>query len=192
MFMPCDPGAFLLFYSNIPQEPALMFYSSNEIAYEKVHRRILLGPIPQSAGSNVLAHAATSGLITSGWLLFVCLSTAAEAFPDTGNQGPGGRLDVMTLNISGSFFWGGRPWCRTQETYTLWQCTTDAHCIFRDIGLSGRDTLALMRLTWSHIIHVQRQHLPQVLWTPFFIPGSLNLLCGSSCLVYLCPHDQER
>lgn len=118
MFMPCDPGAFLLFYSNIPQEPALMFYSSNEIAYEKVHRRILLGPIPQSAGSNVLAHAATSGLITSGWLLFVCLSTAAEAFPDTGNQGPGGRLDVMTLNISGSFFWGGRPWCRTQERHT--------------------------------------------------------------------------
>lgn len=104
--MPCDLGAFLLFYSNIPQQPSLMFYSSNEIAYEKVHHRILLGPIHQSAGSNVLAHAATSGLITSGWLLFVCLSTAA-AFPDTRNQRPGGRLDVMTLKISGSFFWGG-------------------------------------------------------------------------------------
>lgn len=84
-----------------------MFYSSNEIAYEKVRHRILLVPIHQPAGSNVLAHAATSGLIMSGWLLFVCLSTAAEAFRDTGNHGPGGRLDVMTLKIGGGFF-GGR------------------------------------------------------------------------------------
>lgn len=92
LFMSRDPGAFWLFYSNIPQQPALMFYSSNEIAYEKVHHRILLSPIHQPAGSDVLARATTSGLIMSGCLLFVCPSTAAEAFPDTGNRSLAGGL----------------------------------------------------------------------------------------------------
>lgn len=132
LFMCCDPWAFRLFYSNIPQQPALMFYSSNEIAYEKVHHHILLTPIHQPAGSDVLAHAATSGLIMSGCLLFVCLSTAAEAFLDTGNRGLVGGLDAMTLKSRGSFFRGGRPWCKNQERHTgCDKAGLDTHCVLQ-------------------------------------------------------------
>lgn len=47
-------------------------------ANEKVHLCVLLVPIHQTAGRDVLAHASVSGLIMSPRLLFVSLSTAAK------------------------------------------------------------------------------------------------------------------
>lgn len=159
LFMPCDPWAFRLFYSNIPQQPALMFYSSNEIAYEKVHHRILLTPIHQPAGSDVLAHATTSGLIMTGCLLFVCLSTAAEAFLDTGNRWWGGA-GCDDIKDPWKLFRGGWPWCKNQ--------VVTRHTEY---------TLGTSEMAGPYLLQMFRAHLS-------FITGSINLLRGSFCVCH--------
>lgn len=139
LFTPCDPGAFPLFYSNIPQQPALMFYSSNEIAYEKVHRRVLLTAIHQPAGSEALAHATTSGLIISGALLFVFSQRGCRNVPWRWESQPRREAWWDDIKDQWKLFQGCWSWCRnSEEAHTLWQGTLNTHtAFFRDAWLRG-------------------------------------------------------
>lgn len=92
-----------------------------------------------------------------------CLSAAAEAFPDAGNCSPGGRLDVMTLKISGSFFRVADPGARAQRRHTRCDNAHRTHTLHSsEMPGSEAKTHSLLILLIRVLIFCRsfRSHLP--------------------------------